>query len=152
MARRDAHQRSRHRCLPETAPRIREQPQTPLVSLENSVAQLRRTCAERFRTRLSPDDERPAVNLAINRTMCSGLLQANVILTLVPHVHVGLRRYTRSTHTCTAAHCLQSMRWRQSLSTLAMKRHRDEAKHGLTGLFFLATQKAPLTHILKALS
>lgn len=95
-----------------------------------------RTCAECFRTRLRPDDERPAVNLAINHTMCSGLLQANVILTLVPQFDVGLRRYTRSTHTHTGAHCLQSMRWRQSLSTLATKRHRDEAKRGLTGLFF----------------
>lgn len=41
------------------------------------------------------------------------------------------------------------MRWRQSLSTLAMKRHTDEAKCGLAGLF-LAVQNDPLNHILKA--
>lgn len=97
------------------------------------VSQWRRTRARRFRTRLSPDDERPAVHLAVNRTMCSGLLQASVILTLVPHVDVGLRR---STHTRTAAHCSQSMRRRQSLSMLAVNRHRDEAKRGLAALFF----------------
>lgn len=43
------------------------------------------------------------------------------------------------------------MRWRQSLSTLATKRRRDEAKRGLTGLF-LAVQNDPLTQIIKASS
>lgn len=65
------------------SPRNREQPQMPPGWLENTVAQLPRTCGKCFRTRLSPGDERPAVNSAIKRTMCSGLLQANVILTLL---------------------------------------------------------------------
>lgn len=78
------------------------------------------------------EPERPAANSAIKRTMCSGLLQATVILTLVAHVDVGLRRRTRAAHTCTAAHCLRSVRRRQSLSTLAMKRHGDEAKRVFT--------------------
>lgn len=80
----DAHQRSRHRCLPET-----EQPQTPSGSLENAAAQLPRTCVKCFRTRWSPDAARPAANSAIKPTMCSGLLQATVILTLVAHVGAG---------------------------------------------------------------
>lgn len=136
---------------PQMSPRNRERPQTPSGSLENTVAQLPRTCVGRFGTRWSPDAERPAVNSAIKRTMCSGLLQAAVILTLVARVDVGLRRYTRAAHTRTAAHCLRPMRWRQSLSTLATKRHRDGAKRGLTGLF-LAAQNHPLTLVLKAAS